>query len=173
MDHALNAHIKILDYSCSQVSRNLLCWSLIIVYCNPPHTHLFTHMHTHAHTHTHIHIHTHPHIHPHPSTHPSTRVQEREAQKLQWLQWCMEELRTNEKWVIPALKQMKEICMLYLEVKYAHSIVHILTAFCITTTYLRVSLVHNNNYDAGVYVASVASSLVHNTIMTLELTLRH
>ncbi|XP_064393950.1 probable ubiquitin carboxyl-terminal hydrolase FAF-X [Halichondria panicea] len=58
MDHALNAHIKILDYSCSQ---------------------------------------------------------ERESQKLQWLQWCMEELRSNEKWVIPALKQMKEICMLYLE----------------------------------------------------------
>lgn len=30
----------------------------------------------------------------------------------------MEELRSNEKWVIPALKQMKEICMLYLEVRY-------------------------------------------------------
>ncbi len=30
------------------------------------------------------------------------------------------------------------------------------------------SLVHNNNYDVGAFVVSVASSLVHNT--TLELT---
>ena len=42
-------------------------------------------------------------------------VQERESQKLKWLQRCVEELG-NEKWVIPALKQMKEICLLYLEV---------------------------------------------------------
>ncbi|KAL5475916.1 hypothetical protein EMCRGX_G025794 [Ephydatia muelleri] len=57
MEHALNAHIKILDYSCSQ---------------------------------------------------------ERESQKLHWLQKSVQEL-SNEKWVIPALKQMKEICLLYLE----------------------------------------------------------
>lgn len=44
--------------------------------------------------------------------------QDRESQKLQWLQWCVEELRSeNEKWVIPALKQMRDICMLYLEVR--------------------------------------------------------
>ena len=41
--------------------------------------------------------------------------QERESQKLQWLQRCVEEL-SNDKWIIPALKQMKEICLLYLEV---------------------------------------------------------
>ena len=41
--------------------------------------------------------------------------QERESQKLKWLQRCVEELG-NEKWVIPALKQMREICLLYLEV---------------------------------------------------------
>ena len=58
MEHALNAHIKILDYSCSQ---------------------------------------------------------ERESQKLRWLQRCVDEV-TQGIWVIPALKQMKEICMLYLEV---------------------------------------------------------
>lgn len=64
MDHALNAHIKILDYSCSQ---------------------------------------------------------ERESQKLKWLQRCVDEL-SNEKWVIPALKQMREICLLYLEspINYVH-----------------------------------------------------
>ena len=43
--------------------------------------------------------------------------QERESQKLHWLQRCVEEL-DNEKWFIPALKQMKEICMLYLEVRH-------------------------------------------------------
>jgi ubiquitin carboxyl-terminal hydrolase 9/24 len=65
MDHALSAHIKILDYSCSQ---------------------------------------------------------ERESQKLHWLQRCVEDL-SNEMWVIPALKHMKEICLLYLEspVNYVHS----------------------------------------------------
>ena len=41
--------------------------------------------------------------------------QERESQKLHWLQKSVQEL-SNEKWVIPALKQMKEICLLYLEV---------------------------------------------------------
>ena len=49
--------------------------------------------------------------------------QERESQKLKWLQRCVEELG-NEKWVIPALKQMREICLLYLEVCiYVHSTV--------------------------------------------------
>ncbi|XP_046391897.1 probable ubiquitin carboxyl-terminal hydrolase FAF-X isoform X3 [Ischnura elegans] len=56
MDQALSAHVKILDYSCSQ---------------------------------------------------------ERDAQKTLWLDKCVDELKTNDKWVLPALKQIKEICCLY------------------------------------------------------------
>ncbi|XP_076872060.1 LOW QUALITY PROTEIN: ubiquitin carboxyl-terminal hydrolase 9X-like [Brachyhypopomus gauderio] len=56
MDQALSAHIKILDYSCSQ---------------------------------------------------------DRDTQKVQWIDRFIEELRTNEKWVIPALKQIREICSLF------------------------------------------------------------
>uniref|UniRef100_A0A8C2K255 ubiquitinyl hydrolase 1 n=1 Tax=Cyprinus carpio TaxID=7962 RepID=A0A8C2K255_CYPCA len=56
MDQALSAHIKILDYSCSQ---------------------------------------------------------DRDTQKMQWIDRFIEELRTNDKWVIPALKQIREICSLF------------------------------------------------------------
>ncbi|XP_066599991.1 ubiquitin carboxyl-terminal hydrolase 9X [Prorops nasuta] len=56
MDQALNAHVKILDYSCSQ---------------------------------------------------------ERDAQKTIWLDKCVEELKSGDKWVLPALKQIREICCLY------------------------------------------------------------
>uniref|UniRef100_A0A2I3FXJ4 ubiquitinyl hydrolase 1 n=1 Tax=Nomascus leucogenys TaxID=61853 RepID=A0A2I3FXJ4_NOMLE len=56
MDLALSAHIKILDYSCSQ---------------------------------------------------------DRDTQKIQWIDRFIEELRTNDKWVIPALKQIREICSLF------------------------------------------------------------
>ncbi|KAK6644525.1 hypothetical protein RUM43_000792 [Polyplax serrata] len=56
MDQALAAHIKILDYSCSQ---------------------------------------------------------ERDAQKTCWLDKCVEELKSGDKWVLPALKQIREICCLY------------------------------------------------------------
>lgn len=43
-------------------------------------------------------------------------MQERESQKLLWLQRCVEEMN-NDKWSIPALKQMREICLLYVEVR--------------------------------------------------------
>ncbi|XP_039296311.1 LOW QUALITY PROTEIN: probable ubiquitin carboxyl-terminal hydrolase FAF-X [Nilaparvata lugens] len=56
MDQALSAHVKILDYSCSQ---------------------------------------------------------ERDSQKTEWLDRCVEELKSNEMWVLPALKQIREICCLY------------------------------------------------------------
>ncbi|XP_008200473.2 probable ubiquitin carboxyl-terminal hydrolase FAF-X isoform X3 [Tribolium castaneum] len=56
MDQALSAHVKILDYSCSQ---------------------------------------------------------ERDAQKTVWLDKCVEELKNGEIWVLPALKQIREICLLY------------------------------------------------------------
>ena len=58
MDQALAAHVKILDYSCTQY---------------------------------------------------------REQQKNRWLDKCVEELKANDKWVLPALKQIKEICSLYQE----------------------------------------------------------
>ncbi|CAH1782281.1 unnamed protein product [Owenia fusiformis] len=57
MDQALTAHIKILDYSCSQ---------------------------------------------------------DRDSQKMHWISRFVEELK-NEKWVIPALKQIREICTLFTE----------------------------------------------------------
>ncbi|XP_070258878.1 ubiquitin carboxyl-terminal hydrolase 9X isoform X3 [Myotis yumanensis] len=56
MDLALSAHIKILDYSCSQ---------------------------------------------------------DRDTQKIQWIDRFIEEVRTDNKWVIPALKQIREICSLF------------------------------------------------------------
>ncbi|CAG0892062.1 unnamed protein product, partial [Darwinula stevensoni] len=58
IDQALTAHVKILDYSCSQ---------------------------------------------------------DRDAQKQHWLNKCVEELRDKDVWVIPALKQIREICALYTE----------------------------------------------------------
>ncbi|XP_057352255.1 probable ubiquitin carboxyl-terminal hydrolase FAF-X isoform X2 [Manis pentadactyla] len=39
--------------------------------------------------------------------------QDRDTQKLQWIDRFIEELRTNDKWVIPALKQIREICSLF------------------------------------------------------------
>ncbi|XP_041351568.1 probable ubiquitin carboxyl-terminal hydrolase FAF-X isoform X2 [Gigantopelta aegis] len=57
MDQALTAHIKILDYSCSQ---------------------------------------------------------DRDAQKIQWINRFVEELK-NDKWVLPSLKQIREICVLFSE----------------------------------------------------------
>ena len=56
MDQALSAHVKILDYSCTQY---------------------------------------------------------REAQKMKWLDKCIEELKASPAWVLPALKQIREICCLY------------------------------------------------------------
>ncbi|XP_052214421.1 probable ubiquitin carboxyl-terminal hydrolase FAF-X [Dreissena polymorpha] len=58
MDQALTAHIKILDYSCSQ--------------------------------------------------------QDRDAQKMSWINKFAEEIK-NDKWVLPALKQIREICQLFPE----------------------------------------------------------
>lgn len=40
---------------------------------------------------------------------------DRDTQKIQWIDHFVEELRTNDKWVIPALKQIKEICSLFNE----------------------------------------------------------
>ena len=42
-------------------------------------------------------------------------TQYREQQKNRWLDKCVEELNANDKWVLPALKQIKEICSLYQE----------------------------------------------------------
>ncbi|XP_073886539.1 ubiquitin carboxyl-terminal hydrolase 9Y isoform X7 [Macaca fascicularis] len=38
---------------------------------------------------------------------------DRDAQKIQWIDHFIEELRGNDKWVIPALKQIREICSLF------------------------------------------------------------
>ena len=45
----------------------------------------------------------------------SSCTQYREAQKSRWLTKCIEELKTNSMWVLPALKQIREICCLYQE----------------------------------------------------------
>ncbi|XP_022644946.1 probable ubiquitin carboxyl-terminal hydrolase FAF-X isoform X2 [Varroa jacobsoni] len=41
--------------------------------------------------------------------------QDRSAQKQHWLEECVQELRNNDIWVIPALKHIREICVLYQE----------------------------------------------------------
>lgn len=56
LDQALAAHVKILDYSCSQ---------------------------------------------------------ERDAQKIVWLDKCVQELKSGDNWVLPALRLIREICCLY------------------------------------------------------------
>ena len=37
----------------------------------------------------------------------------RDGQKHRWLDQCVVELKANDKWVIPALRQIKDICSLY------------------------------------------------------------
>ncbi|XP_010629475.1 probable ubiquitin carboxyl-terminal hydrolase FAF-X [Fukomys damarensis] len=39
--------------------------------------------------------------------------QDQNTQKIQWIDHFVEELRSNDKWVIPALKQIREICSLF------------------------------------------------------------
>ncbi|XP_072935903.1 probable ubiquitin carboxyl-terminal hydrolase FAF isoform X3 [Epargyreus clarus] len=39
--------------------------------------------------------------------------QDRDAQKTLWLDKCVEEVKKSDKWVLPALKVMREICCLY------------------------------------------------------------
>ena len=41
--------------------------------------------------------------------------QDRDSQKTEWIGRCIEELRSDN-WVLPALKQIKEICSLFYEV---------------------------------------------------------
>ena len=41
--------------------------------------------------------------------------QDRDSQKTEWIDRCIEELRSDT-WVLPALKQIKEICSLFYEV---------------------------------------------------------
>lgn len=40
-------------------------------------------------------------------------AQERDVQKTVWLDKCVDELKRGDKWVLPALKQIREICILY------------------------------------------------------------
>lgn len=40
-------------------------------------------------------------------------AQERDAQKAVWLDKCVEELKTGDAWVLPALRLIREICCLY------------------------------------------------------------
>lgn len=77
MDQALSAHIKILDYSCSQVKTTAFSFSFVKQRLS------------------------------------SAVLQDRDTQKMQWIDRFIEELRTNDKWVIPALKQIREICSLF------------------------------------------------------------
>jgi ubiquitin carboxyl-terminal hydrolase 9/24 len=42
-------------------------------------------------------------------------LQDRDAQKMTWITKFVEELK-NDKWVLPALKQIREICQLFPEV---------------------------------------------------------
>lgn len=40
-------------------------------------------------------------------------AQDRDAQKTAWLDKCVDELKSNSSWVLPVLKHMRDICMLY------------------------------------------------------------
>ncbi|XP_022160014.1 probable ubiquitin carboxyl-terminal hydrolase FAF-X [Myzus persicae] len=40
-------------------------------------------------------------------------AQDRDAQKTAWLDKCVDELKNNSSWVLPVLKHMRDICMLY------------------------------------------------------------
>lgn len=42
-------------------------------------------------------------------------IQDRDAQKIQWISRFVDELK-NDKWVLPSLKQIREICQLFPEV---------------------------------------------------------
>jgi len=42
--------------------------------------------------------------------------QDRDAQKMSWITKFVDELK-NDKWVLPALKQIREICQLFPEVR--------------------------------------------------------
>lgn len=40
-------------------------------------------------------------------------VKDRDAQKTAWLDKCVGELKSNSSWVLPVLKHIRDICMLY------------------------------------------------------------
>ena len=42
-------------------------------------------------------------------------MQDRDSQKMEWINRFVQELK-NDKWVLPALKQIREICQLFTEV---------------------------------------------------------
>ncbi|XP_036316314.1 probable ubiquitin carboxyl-terminal hydrolase FAF-X isoform X8 [Pipistrellus kuhlii] len=89
MDLALSAHIKILDYSCSQLRHNVCVANRTreAVFCNSE---------------SYIDLYK-----------TLKSFKDRDTQKIQWIDRFIEELRTNDKWVIPALKQIREICSLF------------------------------------------------------------
>lgn len=47
-------------------------------------------------------------------------VQDRDNQKMQWIARCVEEVK-KDNWVIPALKQIQEICSLFPEAAHNYS----------------------------------------------------
>ena len=50
-------------------------------------------------------------------------LQDRDSQKTEWIGRCIEELRSDT-WVLPALKQIKEICSLFYEVYFLVRVLH-------------------------------------------------
>ncbi|XP_059534871.1 probable ubiquitin carboxyl-terminal hydrolase FAF-X isoform X8 [Myotis daubentonii] len=89
MDLALSAHIKILDYSCSQLRHN-------VCVANRTREALFYNCESYIDLYKTL-----------------KSFKDRDTQKIQWIDRFIEELRTNDKWVIPALKQIREICSLF------------------------------------------------------------
>ena len=155
MDQALAAHIKILDYSCSQVSSQVAGgeggWRGGGCQLDDPPT-ILTHVHTptskrHSQHHTFMYSIQEPHFqatphhttllhhtpttttphyttppHTHHTTintpttpHHATPPQGRDNQKLTWVANFVEELK-EERMVIPAIKQIREVCQLFTEV---------------------------------------------------------
>ena len=85
MDQALSAHVKILDYRYYEINSI----SYILKLCLGNYQHLFLLS--------------------------FSCTQYRETQKTRWLHKCIEELKISSTWVLPALKQIREICCLYQE----------------------------------------------------------
>lgn len=109
-------------------------------------------------------------------------LQDRDSQKTHWVDRCVEEVK-NDKWVLPALKQIREICNLYSEAPpnfnhaqrsphmfYRHEVINrlqthhslvILVADNLTTYMKRAHVMAKGKYDFFMGCCMLSLYLVH------------